>query len=280
MSRRSIAIINNKEDNFENVQNMLSILMANAVADRITVYTRKNAERFNISHERCSCFGEAIPAECDNEPKIRNWINSKYASDCGFLHVIEDSVKLLKDPSSFISDLENMMTALDYTVWFSTVTDGCNYVYQKYNPRIRIVCDRPECEKLGIKGELNFTSHSNTQWIAYDMSKTVGTDLMRFDERFTSAVFFIIEFLARRRNTKRPDQLFYMNQYLTVGSEVGTFRNFKSGASTGQLDSIIMKKEDDIFKSMNINFAPDNSVDQVLEQLWEKISQKTSTGSV
>ena len=39
---------------------------------------------------------------------------------------------------------------------------------------------------------------------------------------------------------------------------------------------IIMKKEDDIFKSMNINFAPDNSVDQVLEQLWEKISQKSS----
>ena len=261
MNRRSIAIINSKEENFENVQNMLSMLMANAVADRITVYTRKNAAQFNISHERCSCSGEDIPAECDNEPKIRNWVNSKYASDCGFLHIIEDSVELLKDPSSFISDLENMMAALDYTVWFSTVTDGCNYVYQKYNPRIRVSCDRPECEKLGIKGELDFTSHSNTKWIAYDMSKTAGTDLMRFDERFTVAMFFIIEFLARRRNTKCPDQLFYMNQYLTVGSEASTFRNFKSSVPNSQPDPAVMKKEDDIFKSMNINFAPDNNVD-------------------
>jgi hypothetical protein len=43
MSKRSIAIINDKEENAKNVQNMLAILMANAVADRITVYTRKDA---------------------------------------------------------------------------------------------------------------------------------------------------------------------------------------------------------------------------------------------
>jgi hypothetical protein len=114
-------------------------------------------------------------------------------------------VEIIKDPSLFIADLENMMAALDYTVWFSTATDGCNYVYQKYNPRIRVFCDRPECERLRLRGELDFTSHSNTQWVAYDMSKTAGTDLMRFDDRFTVAMFFIIEFLARRRNTKLPD---------------------------------------------------------------------------
>jgi hypothetical protein len=52
-----------------------------------------------------------------------------------------------------------------------------------------------------------------------------------------------------------------MNQYLTVGSETGTFRNFKSDALDRPLDPAIMKKEDDIFKAMNIDFAPDNNVD-------------------
>jgi hypothetical protein len=276
MNRRTIAIINDKEKNIKNVSGTISMLMSNNVADKVVVYTKFAPEQFNINSDHCACSGESIPSECDNEPKIRNWINSKYGSECGFLHVISDGVEILKDPAHFMSDIENMMTALDYTVWFSTVTDGCNYVYQKYNPRIRVQCDRLECARLSIGGELDFTSHSNTQWIAYDMSKTAGTDLMRFDERFTISMFFIIEFLARRRNTKNPGQLFYMNQYLTVGSEVGAFRNFKSETPDNPPDPIIMKKEDDIFKSMNINFAPDNNVDQVLEQLWEKISQKSS----
>lgn len=276
MSRRAIAIINGKEKNVKNVLNLIDALTANAVADKITVYTRFSPEQFNISRERCICSGESIPTECDNEPKTRNWINSKYSQDCGFLHVINDGVEILKDPARFVSDIENMITALDYTVWFSTVTDGCNYVYQKYNPRIRVQCDRLECAKLGICGELDFTSHSNTQWVIYDMSRTYGTDLMRFDEKFTIAMFFIIEFLARRRNTKQPGQLFYMNQYLTVGSENGTFRDLKSETPDAQPDPIVMKKEDEVFKSMNVNFAPDNNIDQVLEQLWEKIFQKNS----
>ena len=41
-----------------------------------------------------------------------------------------------------------------------------------------------------------------------------------------------------------------------------------------------MKREDALFKSMNINFTPDNSVDQVLEKLWEKIKQKNSAIAV
>ena len=280
MSRRTIAIINENEKNIKNVMDMVSVFMINSVADEITVYTKFDPVQFNISHERSRCSGESIPAECDNGPKLRNWINSKYTKDCGFLHVINDSVELLKNPVFFISDLENMMTVLDYTVWFSTVTDGCNYIYQKYNPRIRISCDRPECAKFHLNGELNFTSHSNTQWITYDMANTFGTDLMRFDDRFTVAMFYIIEFLARRRNTKRPDQLFYMNQYLTVGSEFGVFRSVKSEKQDDQPDSETMKREDALFKSMNINFTPDNSVDQVLETLWEKIKQKNSAIAV
>lgn len=270
---RRIAIIHEHGEYAANVNGIVSALMANCVAPEITVFTRTPEGGFNAAHERCSCRNEVIPAECDNEPKVRNWINSRYAGFSGFLHVLTDSVELLRDPSGFVSDLERMMSALDYPLWLNTACDGCNMVYSKYNPRMRIQCDRPECEKLGLSGELDFTSHSNTQWVCYDMRAMAGSDLLRFDERFTVPMFFIIELLARRRNTKAKGSLFFMNQYLTVGSEYGTFRNLK-GMRQEQPDQKKMQEEDAAFKAMGVNFSPDNNIDEVLETLWEKIVEK------
>jgi len=44
-----------------------------------------------------------------------------------------------------------------------------------------------------------------------------------FSEDFTVAMYYIVELLARRRRLKKPDQPFFMNQYLTVDSEDGVF---------------------------------------------------------
>jgi hypothetical protein len=62
-----------------------------------------------------------------------------------FLHVVKSGVKILPGVAEFVPALERAMHELDYSVWLSTVTDGCNYVYSKYNPRVRIRLDRPEC---------------------------------------------------------------------------------------------------------------------------------------
>ncbi len=142
---------------------------------------------------------------------MRNWVNAQYGGFDGFLHVLADTVEVLKDPSQFVVQLESAMKALDYSLWLSTVTDPCNYVYSKYNPRIRISCDREECSKVGLSGDICFTSHSNTQWMSYDMAVLKGSDLLRFDERFTVPMFFIIELLARRRAAKKTGDLYYMN---------------------------------------------------------------------
>lgn len=167
------------------------------------------------------------------------------------------------------------MKALDYSVWLSTVTDPCNFVYSKYNPRIRISCDRDECAKIGLSGDLCFTSHSNTQWMAYDMGALAGSDLLKLDERFAVPMFFIIELLARRKATKNAGDLYYMNQYLTVGSEYGTFRTLLD-AKKEQSDPKAMQAEDAVFKSMNLNYAPDNAIDPILEALWDRISAKAA----
>jgi len=271
---RRIVIIHEHEEYSSNVSNLISVLMANSVAPEIIVYTKTPNGNFNVGHERSRCSNETIPPEFDTEPKVRNWVNARNSGFEGFLHVLSDSVEITSDPTVFVSDLEHMMSALDYPLWLSTCTDGCNYVYSKYNPRMRISCDRPECSELGLPGELNFTSHSNTQWVSYDMPALRGSDLLRFDEKFTVPMFFIIELLARRRNTKPDGSLFYMNQYVTVGSEHGVIRNFQ-GIRPEQPDPKVMQAEDTAFKAMGVNFSPDNNIDVVLEALWEKILTKS-----
>ena len=81
-------------------------------------------------------------------------------------------------------------------------------------------------------------------------------------------MFWIIEFLARRRNTKSQGQLFYMNQYLTIDSELGTFEQI---AIDNNLSEKTMKEEDAKFKKKKIDFAPDNNIDIILEETYSKL---------
>lgn len=273
---RRIVIINEHSENVQNAVNTVNAFAASSVETEITVCTRAPDGRFDVKAGNCSCSNEVIPPELDTEPKVRNWVNSRNAGFGGFLHVLTDSVEVLKDPLRFVSDLENAMRILDYPLWLNTACDGCNYVYSKYNPRLRIGCDRAECGKLGLAGEICFTSHSNTQWVCYDMPALAGSDLLRFEERFTVPMFFIIELLARRRNTKPVGSLFYMNQYMTVGSEYGTFRNLESAAPEKDAPQERMRAEDEQFKAMGVDFSSDNNIDTVLETLWEKILAKSA----
>lgn len=71
-----------------------------------------------------------------------------------------------------------------------------------------------------------FCSHSNIQWNVYNLEKADDNELF-FDEKLTIDMFFIIEFLARRRNS-HPGSLYYMNQYVTCASEQGLY-TFKEG---------------------------------------------------
>lgn len=64
------------------------------------------------------------------------------------------------------------MDVLDYSIYFSTTTDRCNYVYKKFNPRLTIAMDDELARsKLGLPSSIAFTSHSNTCWTIYDLNK-------------------------------------------------------------------------------------------------------------
>ena len=98
---------------------------------------------------------------------------------------------------------------------------------------------------------------------------------MYFDEQYSVAMFYIIEFLARRKAT-HPDSLYYMNQYLTVESEKGVFANKTLNQSDKQISQDILEKENKIFRSSNINTVPDNNIDQVLERVYETLKKRLS----
>ena len=222
-------------------------------------------------------FGETRTVDVlpeESEPKLRNRLNAGMKAEgfAGFHHVVHGSVELLGQISQFLIELEAMMRVLDYRVWLNTVCDGCNYVYNKYNPRVTVQADVPECEKAGLLGDICFTSHSNTAWMCYDMSAATDSQL-RFDEDFTIPMYWIIEFLARRRADGAKTDLYFMNQYLTVCSERGLFRQMRTAAPETQ-DVKKQAEEDRLFRSKKIDYSVDNSVDMILDRLWNKLVSK------
>ena len=117
----------------------------------------------------------------------------------GFMHIVEDCIALDRDPMQYIEKIEKTMDVLDYNVHFSTVTDPCNYIFKKFNPRLTIDVDDENAKtRLGLPDRISFTSHSNICWTIFNFNK-LGDDIPKFDEKFTIAMYVIIEYLARRR---------------------------------------------------------------------------------
>ena len=92
------------------------------------------------------CTTIAFPAERDSSAKQKNFIMT-LVEGCGFkgvLHIVSSVIKLLKDPNPYIDSVENAMAVFDYNVYFSTITDRCNYLFNKFSPRLSIVTDDDE----------------------------------------------------------------------------------------------------------------------------------------
>ena len=214
-----------------------------------------------------------VPNECDNISKIKNYILNEFekVEFKGFVHLIEDNVIFFKDPKEYIDCVEKTMDFLDYDIYFSTVTDPCNYVYSKFNPRITLDIDDASLVECGISRAISFTSHSNTAYTIWNFANLIQNGVPKFNENFSIAMYMIIEFLARRKNTKNAGQLYFMNQYLSVAEENKTYGTLDVKQN---ISKSIMASEDAIFKSLNVNHAPDNNIDHILDALYSKMCSK------
>ena len=266
MNNRQLAIINFVDDRLPIVNKMIESLQKTNQFDSITVYTNKQREYVN---------GVTINVvDSDwSRSKIKNFVNYFTYSNGfrGFLHVLEDNIEILKDPTEFILDIENMMEKFDYNIWFNTVCDECNYVLdRKYSPRF-ILREVNTDTSLRAKAIVN-TTHCNTKWTIFRLCaeefQKDQTNLF-FDEKYTIPMFYILERLSRRRAHRGIHQPYFYNSYLTVDSENGVFK--PALKSNQNFAKELFEKEDKIFRESRINITPDTNVDVVIETLYNKL---------
>ena len=252
----------------ENVDKLLADLSTYGLVDDAVVFSASAAEPLQNAHSTVS-----MPAEKDCNSKQKNFILDwiKGQSFTGFLHIIEQDVQLLASPIDYINKIEHTMDVLDYSVLFSTVTDPCNYLFNKFCQRLAIDIDDEQIqEHLKLPSKIGFTSHANTSWTIHNFA---DSDVpLKFNESFSIGMFMIIEFLARRRNLKKDGQLFFMNQYLSILEEKGVYSLIDK--KDDAIDPKKMQEEDGLFKSMNIDYSPDNNIDAILEAFYAKLQQK------
>lgn len=266
---RVFAIYTDSNDQLSNAKTLISTLRTYGITDTIIVFSTYVIDN-EVDGNNYVVFDESLKNDAARRNFIVSWLKTNGYND--FAHVIHATIKFNHSPESFIRTIERTMRILDYPTWFSTVTDKCNYVITKYNPRMKIVMDKPEFAKLDLPS-ICFTSHANVEYCIFDLACASDSDL-RFDERFSIPMFFIIEYFARRRQSN-PDSLCLMNQYMTIDSEAGLFVNVTSNSMlTPDVERQLMPIEDNLFKSLNINYQPDNNLDMVLERLYDKICSK------
>lgn len=278
---RIFAFTSIEQNNVDQLKQTINTLINQYnITDKIVIFAKDVSAFSGLVYENVKLM--FIPEQCDNNAKIKNYVLNIYKEQKfnGFLHILEDNVVFFKDPSEYLNTIESTMAFLDYDIHFSTVTDPCNYLFNKFNPRITLDIDDQKLLDLGISKAISFTSHSNVSYIIYNYGAFKNeNNIQLFNEQFSIAMYMIIEFLARRKQLKRKDQLYYMNQYLNVKEEIGVFGTL-SGKKDNEINQQQMQAEDAIFKSMNVNYAPDNSIDMVLDALYTKILEKTSQTNV
>ena len=274
MSKRIIAIEWTKENAKDNVAKLLDSFGSKDVFCTVQLFMLDSLPQFKDGEIKGNYETIAFPKEIDSIPKRKNFMfdYAKSKGFNGFMHIVEDCIALDRDPMQYIEKIEKTMDVLDYNVHFSTVTDPCNYIFKKFNPRLTLDIDDENIKtRLGLPDRISFTSHSNICWTIFNFNK-LGDDIPKFDEKFTIAMYVIIEYLARRRAQKKEGQLYFMNQYLSISDEIGSFHQIDVGPEN--IDQQKMKEEDGIFKQMKVEFAPDNNLDAVLDAFYQKVKEK------
>lgn len=251
---RNFAIIRD-DSNDSYIQKLISLFPENS---NVVVFSETAYEIQSPNH---NIQVQIIPDVCDNKPKVFNHIIKYFKENhSGFLYVFDKGVVFRKEPKTFYDEIEKMMILLKQDSWLNCSCDMMNYTYQLFNPRIVLKLDHPEVQNIYNK-DICWCSNANTDLVIYNLDM-IDISKRRFNEQFTIPMYYIIEFLATRRNTKRVEDLYFMNMYPTISEEeklvMNTTPHKQEDQQKLQKD---LENEDKIFKSMNINVQPDSDID-------------------
>ena len=224
------------------------------------------------THETCEEL-IVIPLDiCEKESKIHNYV-VKWFKDRnigGFLHIFKDNIGVVpENMEKFAPEIEQFMNIFGYDVWLNTFTDGCNFIFDKWIPRVNVVNDNEELKKKYDKTSM-WTSNANTNFMIYDLD-VLKLENVLFDESFSIGMFYIIKFFAERRNQKLPGC--FMNFYPTLESEKGILKDMKYPSKEDKGIAERMRNEDKLFKEMNIDYRPTEQLEPVLEFIRTKLTE-------
>lgn len=207
------------------------------------------------------------------QSNLRNFVSKQLIDEkiTGFVHIIEDIVKIYNNSEIFLDKIEQMMQILNLKSWFNTSCDQCNFVYSKYNPRLYIAIDDERMKNVYDK-TIAWCSNANTLWTIWNYDMCTFEDL-RFEEKFQFSMYLIIEFLARRRNTKKSGELYYMNYYPSIPEELNVFKcmDVKNGK---QFTNDEINNEGKIFKEMCIDNHADTDINVLMEDISNVLTSK------
>ena len=271
MNKRIFAILNWKKDRKENVDNeILKKLPKLNENDEVLVFYRGNdytdVPVYKINENDNA---KAIPiSDADGHNRaaginyVVKYLKSNYSGKESFAYTICDSLQFLKDPTTFCNEIEKMMEKLKLDVWLNTYTDGCNFVFNKFDGRVSVAINEPELKAIYDK-TIIWTSHSNPNLMCLKVDELPEGNM--FDDRFEIPMFWIIKYLCERARDKKG----FMNHYPTIADEIGVYKcgNF-SGLNTSNEQ---MKKEDELFNSLKLDHTPNMSVEALMDFMIERL---------
>lgn len=231
-----------------------------------------------LSSHKVEVIGVDKEPNGKNRAAFKNFIlkdiSSKFWKDGSFpwFYMVEDNIEFLKDPSQFYSDIEELIEFLDYGTWFNTITDVCNLVFDKYDPRSNIVIDVPKYQKIFSK-TICWCSHSNPSLFIINTKLESKEKIENgfFDDSFYIPMFWIIKYLAVRSVEDKGQ--YFMNFYPTVESERGVFKKIE-GLVDEQISRDLFIAEDKKFKEQNISIEPCTDVQYALDFIYSKFNKR------
>lgn len=258
---RTYAIINYYGEDRNIFENILDKMQRNGEDTYYVFY--KEMPKFDATKYADIKFVKIDNSVVDSRSATKNFV-LKYIFEnvkTGFVHLMEDSIQFIGDidtQTTFNNEIEKFISIFNLGVWLNTTTDECNYVFEKYNPRFTIKIDN-ESYSNRYSNDIIWTSHANTSYVIYNLDK-ITYDEVKFDDRFKVPMFYILEFLARRRSQNKG----FMNMYPTIMAERGVFSKIKNI----KVDHSAFKNfstEEILFKSLELNMQPTVNVDEIFE---------------
>lgn len=274
---RTFGIINYNDSRTETALNVANKLLESGCTKEVVIFTKQPLVISKNENVNNNVINVVFSNDIVNRAQAKNFALTYFFNqpdEIEWIDILEDNIQIVEEPKATLEELERTLDLLDVGIWFGTACDKCNYIYNKYCPRLTVNFKDSEYLKLGIAEKLLFTTNANTAWTMFNKRRMKLEDCL-FSNDYNIPMFYIIEFIASRRNNKKKGQIWYMNIYPTIEAEHKMYKYVDGYTLDPQTyDNKKMIEENKIFQAKNISSIADSNIDLVLENIYDILDAK------